>query len=648
MKRLDRLIDLGLDARSVNPGLMRRIRVVSLGTQAMVLCGGPFLIANWLWGSPALGWATLATIAAAELNLLLLRRTRRPTLCGNLAIAMLWSLLIFHNVFLGGFSSEAFVWLYVVPVASMLVVNLRSAWSWGALCVTTVVGFWLLPHLGVALPNRLDPTMGPAYALVSRTTALLAMICLAAGFAASQRRLEGTLLEANAKVQTLAFYDPLTGLPNRQSFQERLEQTLHLGERYQRMAALLFVDLDGFKAVNDTLGHGAGDEMLCEVSRRLTRSVRLSDVVALRDPPGEAHEELVSRLGGDEFTVLLAEVSGRLGTGIVAERILKTLREPIRVAGHEVYASASIGVALYPEHGRDAETLLRSAYMAMYHAKGRGRNNYQFFSLAQDAASLRRVEIEARLRHALAEASLTLHYQPIRELASGNVVGAEALLRWTDAKLGPVSPAEFIPVAEACGLITAIGKWVIRRACEQGHAWCVAGYRPIRLSVNLSPNQLRQQGLVEGLHRMLKETSWSAGLLELEITESAIMRDDALTRDTLAELSQMGVSLALDDFGTGYSSLSYLKRHPIDRVKIDCSFVSGLPDKEEDAAIVSAILAMARSLGVAVVAEGVEKEAQLAYLRARSCDAIQGHLLSPAIPAAAFERFLVLEKPQQA
>ncbi len=447
---------------------------------------------------------------------------------------------------------------------------------------------------------------------------------------------------AETRIATLAFYDSLTGLPNRQQFRDRIEQSLCSAQRYGRMMSLLFLDLDRFKQVNDNLGHTVGDQLLREVARRLIQSVRLSDHVSRPQTPDL--QASISRLGGDEFTVLLSEIRGVEDAARVAKRLLKSLGETIRVNGQEVFATTSIGIAVYPDDGEDAETLIRNADRAMYHAKSRGRNNYQFYTESLNDSGSRRLHLEAQLRRALERNELTIHYQPVHDTETSELTGAEALLRWDSPEAGSVSPAEFVPVAEESGLIAPIGEWVLRSACHQSRAWRDAGYRGIRMAVNLSGHQIRQSNLAEIVAGALEESGLEASDLELEITESTIMQDDQVTLDTLRELHRMGVGLALDDFGTGYSSLSYLRRFPINRVKIDRSFVREVTTCSDDAALTTAIVAMARSLRLGVVAEGVETREQADFLRLLGCHELQGYLFSPALPPEDFDRFLHREE----
>jgi diguanylate cyclase (GGDEF)-like protein len=442
--------------------------------------------------------------------------------------------------------------------------------------------------------------------------------------------------------RVLAYYDGLTGLPNRRMYEDRLEQVLIHARRQGKLAATCFLDLGGFKRINDTLGHSSGDRLLCRVAERLVGSVRLSDSVGRTRSNGA--QPAVSRLGGDEFTFLLSGIADAQDAGRAARRILYSLREPFRIDHHEVFVTASIGIAVFPIDGEEAETLRKNADTALYWAKDRGRNNYQFYSAFMNEAAERKLELEGRLRRALKSDGLTLWYQPVRDAISGDMVGAEALLRWVDPEIGPVSPSEFVPIAEDTGLIVEIGEWVLRTACAQAQAWQDEGLRAIRMGVNVSGHQLRQPSFLESVTRTLRETGISPGCLEMEITESTIMQDDSVTVATCRQLDEMGVGLVLDDFGTGYSSLSYLRRFPICRLKIDRSFVSELPACREDAALTTGIVAMAHSLGLKVVAEGVETVEQADFLRQARCDDLQGYLFSAAVPAEEIARFLQPEK----
>jgi diguanylate cyclase (GGDEF)-like protein/PAS domain S-box-containing protein len=431
---------------------------------------------------------------------------------------------------------------------------------------------------------------------------------------------------AEETIRHLAYHDGLTGLPNRTLFEDRLTVTLAQARRKRRLAAVMFLDLDRFKVVNDTVGHAMGDRLLQSVAERLKALVREGDTVA--------------RVGGDEFTLLLPEV-GRVEDAVdVAERILETLRDPWPVNGHEFHITTSIGIAMCPGDGEDAESLMRNADTAMYRAKDRGRDNYKLYAPAMNSRIAERLALENSLRHALERDEFVVHYQPQVNLETGRIVGVEALVRWQHPERGLVSPVEFIPVAEETGLIVPLGAWVLRTACAQSKAWQDAGLPPMRMAVNLSARQFQRRDLLDTVAAALAETGLAPEYLQLEITEGAAMQDVDQTLAILRELREAGVQLSIDDFGTGHSSLSYLKRFPIDVVKIDQSFVQDLTLDPNDAAIASTIIVMAHNLGLKVIAEGVETAEQLAFLRERDCDEMQGFLFSRAAPAPELDQML--------
>ncbi|MEK7990569.1 MAG: EAL domain-containing protein [Thiotrichaceae bacterium] len=424
----------------------------------------------------------------------------------------------------------------------------------------------------------------------------------------------------------LAHYDDLTGLPNRTLFYERVERALFLAKENNYKVAVLFLDLDHFKYVNDTWGHAIGDLLLKYVTKRILQCVHKNDTVA--------------RLGGDEFTAVLDNIESSETAATVGKRILDSLRPPFYLSGHETFISSSIGISIYPSDGEDVETLLKHADIAMYRAKDGGKDNYQFFTAQMNVEAQQRLLLEVKLRHALERNELRLYYQPQIHLASGHIIGAEVLVRWQHPELGLLSPQQFIPLAEETGLIVTIGEWVLRAACEQHKIWRDNGYPHLRLAVNLSSRQFRENDLADRILQILDETEMDSSLLELEITESVLMKDADKAVETLNILKETGIQLAIDDFGTGYSSLNYLKRFPIDKLKIDKSFICDIPKNMDDMTITKAIVALARSLHLKVIAEGVETKAQLAFLKSLRCDEVQGYLMGHPIPVNEFVELL--------
>jgi diguanylate cyclase (GGDEF)-like protein len=434
------------------------------------------------------------------------------------------------------------------------------------------------------------------------------------------------------QIHQLAYYDALTGLPNRALFRKHAERALRSAKRNGYRMALIFLDLDDFKYINDTLGHEAGDQLLCKIADYLQHSIRASDLVAKFETE-DAHGASLSRLGGDEFTVLLPNLQEIEAAAKVAERVLEQLRSPIKIQGKEFFITGSLGIALYPNDGDSVDALLKYADIAMYHAKQGGRNSFRFFAKHMDEQVQLRLSMESKLKQALDRDELDLHYQAKVEIATGRIIGVEALLRWHNPEMGQVSPAQFIPVAEETGLIVPIGEWVLESACRQAQSWRRAGLDPVNIAVNLSSHQFRRGGLIERVEQVLASTGWDAQWLELELTESAIMENAQETIRVLNQLKAMGISLSVDDFGTGYSSMAYLKRFPLDVVKIDQSFVKDIADDPNDATIVKAIIALAHGLNLITIAEGVETEQQLNFLRQHGCDQIQGYLVNRPVPA---------------
>lgn len=444
---------------------------------------------------------------------------------------------------------------------------------------------------------------------------------------------------AEQKIRQLAYFDEVTGLPNRALFKERLTQTHAHAERYGGRFALLLLDLDNFKRVNDTLGHSSGDLALITVAKRLTAVLRKSDAVAHNLPL--LQRQNVARLGGDEFTMLLSVIKESAEAGVAAARIVDALSKPITLGDHEVIITPSVGIATYPEDGSEVDTLLKNADVAMYYAKGTGKNCFSYFSKEMNEAVLKRLALETRLRQAIDHGELSIHYQPQLDLRTNQVSAVEALVRWNNPELGAVPPVEFIPLAEETGLILSIGQWVLRTACAQARAWLDAGVSFERIAVNVSARQFVQNRFPEMVAEILRETNLDPRALELELTESLLMKDAVGAADTLTELKELGVQLAIDDFGTGYSSMSRLKHFPIDRLKIDQSFVQEINTSPKDAAIACAVIAMADNMRLNVVAEGVETEGQLEFLKGNACDEIQGFYLCHPLPADAITDFLL-------
>ena len=432
------------------------------------------------------------------------------------------------------------------------------------------------------------------------------------------------------RMRTLALYDTLTGLPNRQFFKEQFGHSLAHAARLGLPLAVLVLDVDRFKRINDTLGHGVGDRLLKVVGARLAATLRDTDYVTR----GEivAGSQNLARLGGDEFTIMLVSQAQAEDVAKVARRILEGVARPLALDGHEIVVTASIGIAVFPADGDDPDTLLKNADSAMYFAKEQGRDNYQFFSPSMNARSVQKLSMENGLRKALEREELRLFYQPKIDAASGRIAGVEALIRWQHPALGMVPPNDFIPLAEETGLIVPIGEWVLHAACRQMARWHAAGFTDLTVAVNMASPNFAQKDFVASVAATIRGAGIAPGSVEIEVTESVLMRDINATIATLNGLKASGVRLSVDDFGTGYSSLSYLKRFPIDTLKIDRSFVRDVINNREDAAITAAIIALSQSLGLQVVAEGVETEEQAAYLRSKGCHLMQGFLFSRPVP----------------
>jgi len=424
----------------------------------------------------------------------------------------------------------------------------------------------------------------------------------------------------------LAHHDFLTDLPNRMLLNDRLTHAIASARRYHQKLAVLFLDLDGFKHINDSLGHAIGDKLLKAIGERLLAGVRKSDTV--------------SRLGGDEFVVVLSSIEHSEVAALSATKIIAAAIAPYSIDQQDLHVSVSVGISIYPDDGAEAEALIQNADNAMYHAKEHGSNNYRFFQEDMNVQAVRRQALEASLRRALERHEFELHYQPKIDLKSGKITGVEALIRWRHPERGLILPAEFIPIAESCGLIVPIGRWVLAEACTQAREWQSAGLPEIPVAVNISSVEFRDKNFLENLRATLNETGLDPCHLELELTESVLMQHVESTAFVLGELRAMGVHLAVDDFGTGYSSLSYLSQFPINSLKIDKLFVQGITSERDDAPIISAVINMGRSLMQRVIAEGVETREQLAFLQSRGCDEGQGYYFSHPVVAEQFAKML--------
>lgn len=446
------------------------------------------------------------------------------------------------------------------------------------------------------------------------------------------------------EIHRLAYYDSLTGLPNRVLFKDRVAHAIAHARRYQYHLALLFLDLDRFKMINDTLGHNIGDLLLKHVADRLMESVRHSDSIGRTTDTAQTHE--LARLGGDEFTVLLTNLRDVHDASKVARRILEALARPFSVGGHEVFVTVSIGIAIFPADGDSVDALLKNSDTAMYHAKEQGRNNFQYYSNAMNAEANERLLLEGEVRHATEREEFVVYYQPQIDLRSGRIVGAEALLRWQHPQRGLLTPAEFLQAASDTGMIRTIDEWVLRTACRQNRVWQQRGLVVPSVSINVSNSLFHGATLLKAVEDMFAETGLAPDRLELELTESVAMRNVDTSIMVLQQLKTMGVQLAIDDFGTGYSSLSYLQRLPVNRVKIDQSFIRELLSRVQPVPIVRAIIAMAHSLQLEVLAEGVEDERQRSILLAEGCDQAQGYLFGRPAPAAEFEKLLLVSLPK--
>lgn len=499
-------------------------------------------------------------------------------------------------------------------------------------------GFWAIDHMinlnggGVRVVHQQGEIFYDEHGKPSSTQGLMQDI--------TKRKL------AEDEVRHLAYYDSLTGLPNRLHFTENAELNLLLAQKMSSKVALIFMDIDDFKRVNDGLGHYAGDILLQKVAHRLVEELREHDSVSksYKESGLEVSSQQLSRLGGDEFTIMLTELTSRNEVQKVCERLVKTLSKSIEVSGNELVVSGSFGIAIFPEDGKDLATLMRHADIAMYQAKAMGKNNLCFYNENLDSSRLARLTLELKLRHAIENEIIEIYFQPIINSETGQLNGAEVLARWNDPELGFIHPDTFIPLAEDTGLIIALGDWVLKQSCRQAKHWQDEGHKPIRISVNVSAQQFRQNDFAEKVLNCLNEEGLAAEYLELEITESMLMDNLEKVIEHLKRLKNIGVHISIDDFGTGYSSMSYLKLLPIDKLKIDRSFITGLTEHQSDNAIVKAIIALSIGLQLNIVAEGVETIEQRDFLTSNGCKEIQGYLYSKPLEPNAFEQQFLCAK----
>ncbi len=446
-------------------------------------------------------------------------------------------------------------------------------------------------------------------------------------------------INAEKKINFLAYYDPLTNLPNRQLFKEHADRAICMAKRNRIKNSLIYLDVDRFKHVNDTLGHNVGDELLKLIAVQLLESIRESDLIGVDNK--EEERTSLSRLGGDEFIILSTGLMDAANASKIAKRAMDKLSKPFNIQGNELFITVSIGIAICPTDGEDVETLLKNASSAMYHAKTVGRNNFQFYSKEMNSHAMERLTLETELKKALDKDEFVLYYQPQVEIKTKKITGLEALIRWKHPEMGMVSPGKFIPIAEETGLIVPIGKWVLQTACEQMQKWRTKGVLGMQIGVNLSPHQFRQHDIIKTVKHAIDVSGLPPEQLDLEITESAIMHDIKETIATLYKLKDIGLTLSVDDFGTGYSSMNYLKKFPIDTLKIDQSFIREVTVDISDAAITKAIIALGKALDLTIIAEGVELQEQLIFLEARGCDRMQGYLFSRPLPADEVENLIL-------
>ena len=656
--RLDfalRFIDSGIPSNMLEGDIerLRRARTIAGFTIILTMLGFESSL-YFHWALPADEARLVDLSLTLGLMLVLgiprsMRKTGETVLAANLMIAGAYTVILTAVAVFGGIRAPLLHWVAFPPVLAILMGTRRSAGYWSLICIATVAILAALDSADIQIiqPIDSDHFRGPALWLqrsVDVGSWLVVLLTIAFVYEKHQdeqtQRLESKNTElihemeqrmrAEERTRYLAYYDELTTLPNRQLFKEQLAHAMQTADREHLLVGLLFLDLDGFKEINDTHGHNFGDMLLQQVSRRLLNFVRGVDSVAR---PGDDTGQFVSRLGGDEFTILLDGLNDFSEAAIVAHRVLEGLAAPFTLGEHEVFITASIGIALYPGGAGSMDELLRNADLAMYHAKEEGRNNFQFFENNMNEDVVERTTLAHDLRIAIESNQLELDYQPIVDAQTLEISAVETLVRWRHPVRGRIQPDSFIKVAEDCGLIVALGDWVIQKACKQFALWKKAGIAPGRIAINVSGQQFRVQRLSCAIITAVEENGLDPKCIELEITENAMMIDEGEAIRCLEQLSRYGVGIALDDFGTGYSSLSYIMRFPVSALKIDRSFIDVIESDPEAQAISTAIIAMAQRLDLRVVGEGVEFESQAELLRSEFCDELQGYLYSPPLGA---------------